>query len=459
MMFLDNYRRAMKKLPEGIAEAEINVERKECIKIGVSGGRVALTDVSDVTSIYVRASGEKTGYAYTEDLGEDAQEVLLRAYNNGLISDSEQIDILNTPKTAFNPNILNDNIQSRNKENQHPVNSSAVVEKAMLLEDLVRKSDSSIKTVLATVRSDTLSSTVLNSKGVDISFKRNVYYAKVNVTAQVMGDSIDAVYSISNSSLEELDLGFLVEKINNSIKNKIEPGSFTSGEYPVVLDQSVGINIMMTAWQLFSGMKYCDGSTALKGRLGEYIGSSAFSIVDMPFHKYTGYYFPFDCEGTPGKEVMLVDKGKFTSLMHNNYSSSQLDLQPTGNAGRVALLTGNIPTDIIVTPKICCIKPGVNSTQQLLQEMGDGVYITESYDIFHSINIGSGDFAIPCRGVFIKDGKPSHSVNALSICGNLIDLFNNVIETSNDFIIDEFLLKSYCVGSPSIRLSKLQING
>ena len=67
----------------------------------------------------------------------------------------------------------------------------------MLLEDLVRKSDSSIKTVLATVRSDTLSSTVLNSKGVDISFKRNVYYAKVNVTAQVMGDSIDAVYSIS----------------------------------------------------------------------------------------------------------------------------------------------------------------------------------------------------------------------------------------------------------------------
>ena len=65
MMFLDNYRRAMKKLPEGIAEAEINVERKECTN-GVSGGRVALTDVSDVTSIYVRASGEKTGYAYTE---------------------------------------------------------------------------------------------------------------------------------------------------------------------------------------------------------------------------------------------------------------------------------------------------------------------------------------------------------------------------------------------------------
>ena len=60
----------------------------------------------------------------------------------------------------------------------------------------------------------------------------------------------------------------------------------------MVLDQSVGINIMMTAWQLFSGMKYCDGSTALKGRLGEYIGSSAFSIVDMPFHKYTDITSP-----------------------------------------------------------------------------------------------------------------------------------------------------------------------
>ena len=58
----------------------------------------------------------------------------------------------------------------------------------------------------------------------------------------------------------------------------------------------------------------------------------------------------------------------------------------------------------------------------MLKDMGDGVYITESYDIFHSINIGSGDFAIPCRGIVIKDGKPHHSVTALTICGNLINL-------------------------------------
>lgn len=91
--------------------------------------------------------------------------------------------------------------------------------------------------------------------------------------------------------------------------------------------------------------------------------------------------------------------------------------------------------------------------------MGDGVYITESYDIFHSINIGSGDFAIPCRGIVIKDGKPHHSVTALTICGNLVSLFKNVEETGNDLLIDEFLLKSYCVGSPSIRIRKLQVNG
>jgi len=456
MIFLENYKNVLNNLPEYITEAEVNAERKVSTLIGVSGGQIVKTDVSDVTSIYVRASGNKTGYAYTEDLSEDPGKVILKAYNNGIVSDSNKTDRLNSPETAFNPQ---NTAKYATVKKDYAVSSPDIVEKAVSLERQVRSAVPSINTCFVNIRVDTFSSRVINSKGVDVSFTRNVVYAQVKATAEILGDSVDASCSVSAPSFAGIDSGELVDRIKNSFKNKIEAGAFSPGEYPVVLSRNVGINIMITAWQLFSGLKYCDGSTALAGKLNEYIGSPALSIIDTPYHSGTGYCFPFDCEGTTGIETVLVDKGKFTGLLHNLNSSAHLNAEPTGNAGRVALLTGNLPTDIIVTPKICHIMPGTRSADELIREMGDGVYITESYDIFHSINIGSGDFAIPCRGIVIKDGKPHHAVNALTICGNLVNLFKNVEETGNDLLIDEFLLRSYCVGSPSIRIRNLQVNG
>jgi len=216
---------------------------------------------------------------------------------------------------------------------------------------------------------------------------------------------------------------------------------------------------MMTAWQMFSGMKYNNGSSAISGKLGETIGSSALSITDSPSHELTGYHYEFDCEGTPSERQRLVESGKLVGLMHNISSATGLDTSSTGNAGRYALLSGSIPTDIIITPKIFYIEPGENSLEKMIEETGDGIYITHSYDVFHSINIGSGSFSIPCRGTVIKNGKPRHNITGLTINGRLTDLFAKVRAAGNDLYIEEFLRKSYCVGAPSLLVERLQING
>ena len=91
--------------------------------------------------------------------------------------------------------------------------------------------------------------------------------------------------------------------------------------------------------------------------------------------------------------------------------------------------------------------------------MGEGVYITHSYDVFHSINIGSGGFSIPCRGTVIRNGCEDCNVTGLTMSGRLTDLFSRVRAAGNDLYIEEFLRKSYCVGAPSLLIEKLQING
>ena len=96
---------------------------------------------------------------------------------------------------------------------------------------------------------------------------------------------------------------------------------------------------------------------------------------------------------------------------------------------------------------------------ELLEELGDGIYVTNSYDVFHSINIGSGWFSIPCRGTVIKGGIEDRNVTGMTMNGKLTNLFARVMAAGKDLYIEEFLRKSYCVGAPSLLIEKLQING
>ena len=440
----------MKALPARFSEAEVDAERNASTVIKCANGEIIETRSSDTTELFIRVSDEKTGYAYTQDLEEEPIEVLLKGLNNSNFVQRQQKDKLNE-STVKRAEMVDDRSGRPDLESM-----KLAAEK---LEKTVRESDGNISSVAIEICSDTHWRNVINSNGLDVESSMNLYSVRATVMAEKDGDQYDATFFQSVSDIGGLNLDRFKERIAASLRNQYGATELRSGVYPVLLDSTVVTNIMMTAWQMFSGMKYNNGSSALSGKLGETIGSSALSITDSPSHELTGYHYEFDCEGTPSEKQRLVENGKLVGLMHNISSATGLDTSSTGNAGRYALLSGSIPTDIIITPKIFYIEPGANSLEVMEKEIDDGVYITHSYDVFHSINIGSGSFSIPCRGTVIKNGKPGHNVTGLTINGRLTDLFARVKAAGNDLYIEEFLRKSYCVGAPSILVERLQING
>ncbi|MDD2334891.1 MAG: TldD/PmbA family protein [Mesotoga sp.] len=450
MDYLENYRNIMKALPARFSEAEVDAERNASTVIKCANGEIIETRSSDTTELFIRVSDEKTGYAYTQDLEEEPIEVLLKGLNNSNFVQRQQKDKLNE-STVKRAEMVDDRSGRPDLESM-----KLAAEK---LEKTVRESDGNISSVAIEICSDTHWRNVINSNGLDVESSMNLYSVRATVMAEKDGDQYDATFFQSVSDIGGLNVDRFRERIAASLRNQYGATELRSGVYPVLLDSTVVTNIMMTAWQMFSGMKYNNGSSALSGKLGETIGSSALSITDSPSHELTGYHYEFDCEGTPSEKQRLVENGKLVGLMHNISSATGLDTSSTGNAGRYALLSGSIPTDIIITPKIFYIEPGENSLEVMEKEIDDGVYITHSYDVFHSINIGSGSFSIPCRGTVIKNGKPGHNVTGLTINGRLTDLFARVKAAGNDLYIEEFLRKSYCVGAPSILVERLQING
>lgn len=450
MDYLESYRSMMKALPARFSEAEVDAERSGSTVIKCANGEIIETRSSDTTELFIRVSDEKTGYAYTQDLEEEPTEVLLRGLNNSNFVQRRQKDKLNE-STVKRIAVVDDRSGRPDLESM-----KLAAEK---LEKTLRDADDSISSVAIEICSDTHSRNVINSLGLDVESTMNLYCVRATVMAEKDGNQYDATFFQSVSDIGDLNLDRLREKIAASLRHQYNATELRSGVYTVLLDSTVVTNIMMTAWQLFSGLKYCEGSSALSGKLGQTIGSSCFSVTDSPSHELTGYHYEFDCEGTPSRKEHLVDRGRLEGLMHNITSADRLDTSSTGNAGRYALLSGSIPTDIIITPKIIHVEPGNESVASLLEEVGEGVYITHSYDVFHSINIGSGGFSIPCRGTVIRKAREDYNVTGLTMSGRLTDLFSRVRAAGNDLYIEEFLRKSYCVGAPSLLIEKLQING
>jgi len=450
MIDINNYRVALNNLPSGIEEAEFNIESNLSKMIKVSNKEIKDNSYSNLTEIFVRAGGEKTGFSYSQDISEDPISIINRANKNSLDIDDSNKNILNKMVSDKEVNIPS--------SKEFDTSIDEMLQYAIKLEDKLLKQDVTIEEVMVEARVDDRTSIVINSYGLDKSFNNQVYYLSAHVIAKKDGETYNANFALSDKCFSDINLEEFAYQIMNQLGSKIGYGSFKTGKYKVVLDKSVMVNIMMTAWQVFSGIKYIEGSSSFAGRLENLIASEAFTVIDVPTYKNTGYEYSFDCEGTDALANILVDKGVLKSLLHNLKSADSLNHSPKGNAGRYALLSGTIPTDIIVTPRILLVEAGIKDRDDLLKSLNNGVYITESYDVFHSINIASGNFSIPCRGTIIKDGKKEENITELTISGNLEDLFKNILEVASDLYIEEFLMKSYCIGSPSILVKELQIN-
>ncbi len=447
MIDLNGYRNAMKHLPEGAAWAEVNAQEIECMQVTVTQGEVTRTTAHKQTALYVRAKAERTGVTYTQNRNESPEVVINQALENSRYGEGVSDDVLlrqliERTGTPLNPVALEPLLTIGNR-----------------LTELAHRQDATVVRATADVRVDTRANAVLNTYGLDVDDGARVYAAKVSVVGECQGRQFNADAKVTAESLDDLPLEAAVRRATDGLRIQYAPRSFASALSPVVLDSSVVINILTTAWQLFSGLKVQSGASALAGKLGSRVGAEAVHMTDRATREACGYRFQRDNEGVAGSTNSLMQAGVITGLMHTQATAAHAGVAATGNSGRVALLTGSIPTELIPVPRILCIEPGTATLAELLENMGNGVYIAQSFDVFHSINIGSGDFSIPCRGAVVKDGHCQYNVTGMTIAGNVLDLFSQVMQVGSDLWIDEFLLKSYCIGAPSLRLARLQVNG
>ena len=218
-----------------------------------------------------------------------------------------------------------------------------------------------------------------------------------------------------------------------------------SGERKIVFSRRTAGSLLDLLCDALDGEELVLKNSFLVDRLGQTLFPEIITIMDDPLmDKFPGSY-PFDGEGMNGIKKPVIEKGRLLSYLHNSYSAGKLNME----------LTGNASTSISSAPHIkvgnCFLQAGQGSLDDLVREMKEGLLVDDMY--VSGMNSVTGDFSFGCSGFLVKKGKIAGPVKEITIAGNLLELYKNVIA-----VADDNLWKS-SITSPSILVEKLAVAG
>ncbi|MFC2140875.1 TldD/PmbA family protein [Acidobacteriota bacterium] len=218
-----------------------------------------------------------------------------------------------------------------------------------------------------------------------------------------------------------------------------------SGERKIVFSRRTASSLLALLCDAVDGEEIVIKNSFLVDRLGEQLFPKIVTILDDPFiEAYPGSY-PFDGEGMNGKTKVISEKGKLLTYLHNSYSAGKLNMNLTANASYSISSPPHIKVGNFY------LQGGQGSLDDLVLDMKEGVLVEELF--VSGINTVTGDFSFGCSGSLVENGKITMPVKEITIAGNLLDLYKNVVA-----VADDNLWKA-SVTSPSILVSKLAVAG
>lgn len=219
---------------------------------------------------------------------------------------------------------------------------------------------------------------------------------------------------------------------------KLNPKKIKTQRIPVIFSSDISSSLFKYLVGGLNGYAVYKKSTFLLKYLGKKIFPKWLNIFEDPFLDKGLRSRLFDDEGVATIPRKIIDNGRIVTWLLDTYSSNQLNCDSTGHSGGIYnwLVSSNIP---------------VLSYSSLLKKMNYGIVITEVFG--SGVNIMTGDYSRGACGFLVKNGSVIHPVSEITISGNLLEIWKNIISLSND------VQKNNNITCSSILVDNIQISG
>lgn len=191
-----------------------------------------------------------------------------------------------------------------------------------------------------------------------------------------------------------------------------------TGAFPVLFDERIAAGLVGHLVSAINGSAIVRGASYLKDALGEQVLPSGMSLIENPHRPRAAGSRPFDGEGLPAAERIIVKDGVLKSWTLDLATARKLGMESTGNASRGV---SNPPSPSIGN---LALTQGEHSYEELILKMGTGLIITSM--IGSTINPNTGDYSRGASGLWVENGEITGPVNECTVAGNLRDMLMSI---------------------------------
>ena len=293
---------------------------------------------------------------------------------------------------------------------------------------------------------------IYNSKGLDLSYVNEiaglVAVAVVSDGTQMANDA-----AIRLGRLDQIDQEALAQKAAEGASRKLGGEPAPTGKYPVVFSPEAMADLLQTYQSVFSARSAQKGLSKLADAEGTVIGAGCVTIVDDPFHPENPMPIPFDAEGSPTRRKNVVEQGVLKTLLYDMETANKAGKATTGNAAK-----GSYKSAVGIRPFTMYLAGGEQTPEQLLEAVGEGVYIDDLAGLHAGANTVSGDFSLQSAGFRIQGGKKTDRVKGFTVAGNFYNLLKDIVAVANDSHLP-MALGMTAFGAPTTWVDGLTIAG
>jgi TldD protein len=194
------------------------------------------------------------------------------------------------------------------------------------------------------------------------------------------------------------------------------------------------------------------------GRLGQMVASPVFTMVDDGSIPNARGTTDFDDEGTQMRRNVLVKDGVLVRYMTDILSAKQLKMDRTGNGRRESFRYIPIPR---MTNTF--IDRGRDKAEDILASTKNGVYVQALSG--GSVDDVSGVFNFTCREAYlIENGRKTTPIRGATLIGSCLDIIKDIDAVADDLdfgpgICGKGQSAEVSVGQPTVRIRGINVGG
>jgi TldD protein len=408
----------------------------------------------------VRAvAGEKTGFAYSDEIVLPALEEASRAARAIAQRGSDRAPHGIVPATGHSLYLPID-----------PVASFTSSEKVAWLERVdreTRKMDPRVMQVMASVVAVHEVVLIANSEGDLAADVRPLVRFNVSVIVEQDGRREQGYagsggrFTLPELVANDKPLALAREAVRQALVN-LEAVAAPAGSMTVVLGPGwPGILLHEAIGHGLEGDFNRKGTSAFAGRIGERVASELCTIVDDGTLSRRRGSLNIDDEGTPTQCTTLIENGVLKGYLQDKMNARLTGTRSTGNGRRESFANITLPR---MTNTY--MRPGKTPPEEILASVQKGIYAVNFGG--GQVDITSGKFVFSASEAYlIENGKLGAPIKGATLIGNGPDVLTRVSMVGNDLKLDDGV--GTCgkegqsvpvgVGQPTLRIDGLTVGG